>query len=106
MEPGISGEGITRTDMHCHYCSKGFIAELDFSINGKHVVECPHCAHEHCRVIMDGKITADRWEGRNGTIREIKGRSFWKSDVLAAKTSKAHQFIRDSWLRRTDINLE
>lgn len=99
MDVGIAGEGKTRTDMHCHHCGKGFIAELDFSINGNHVVECPRCGHEHCRTIKNGKITDDRWSSRSETER-IKGKSFWKSDVLPAQTSTASLFLRESWLRK------
>lgn len=99
MVPGASGEGLTRTDMDCHNCGGGFIAELDFAINGNHVVECPRCGHEHCRVIKDGKITGERFEGRNGAT--TKGRSFWKSDVLPAQTSTAAIFLRDKWLNLT-----
>lgn len=100
--PGISGGGVTRTDMHCHACSKGFIAELDFSINGNHVVECPRCGHEHCRVIIDGRITDDRW-GTRGYTNTVKGRSFWKSNVLPAQTTTAAAFLRDLWLNRVDF---
>ena len=102
MLPGVEGEGIVRTDMHCHECSKGFIAELDFSVNGDHVVECPRCGHEHCRTIRDGKITGERWSTRNGREGAVsKARSFWKSDVLPAQTSVAAMFLRDLWLNRT-----
>jgi DNA-directed RNA polymerase subunit RPC12/RpoP len=99
--PGVSGEGLTRTDMHCHKCGKGFIAELDFAINGNHVVECPRCGHEHCRVIKNGVITGDRWDGRNGETEPIRGRSFWKSSVLPAQTSTAAAFLRHRWLNLT-----
>ena len=95
--PGISGDGPTRTDCNCTNCSKLFIAELDFSINGQHVVLCPHCGHEHCRVIRDGKITEDRWDSRN-SLPTVKGRSFWKSDVLPMKTSTAAMYLRERWL--------
>ena len=106
MDPGISGTGLTKTDMDCHACSKGFIAELDFSINGEHVIECPRCGHEHCRVINDGMITEDRWSGRNDDgHRRVKARSFWKSDVLPARTTLASLYVRDLWLRRTDGGL-
>lgn len=98
--PGASGEGKARTDMHCHGCGKGFIAELDFSVSGNHVVECPRCGHEHCRVIEDGMITGERWDSRYGEA--VQGRSFWKSDVLPAQTSTASAFLRDLWLNRTD----
>lgn len=98
--PGASGDGPTRTDMHCHACGKGFIAELDFSVNGNHVVECPRCGHEHCRVIRNGEITDDRWSSR-GDLPTVRGRSFWKSDVLPARTTTAAAFLRDLWLNRT-----
>jgi len=99
--PGISGDGPTRTDMHCHDCNAGFVAELDFSISGEHVVECPRCGHEHCRIIQDGEITEERWTSRNDDQPKIRGRSFWKSDVLPARTSIAAQYLRQSWLNRT-----
>ncbi len=95
--PGVSGEGITRTDMSCHNCNGTFIAELDFSINGNHLVECPRCGHPHHRVIKDGEITEERF-GSSNDKPTIKGRSFWKSDVLPCKTSTAAMFLRDRWL--------
>lgn len=97
--PVPSGDGAVRTDMHCHQCGKGFIALLDFSIDGQHVVECPRCGHEHCRVIKDGVITGERWDSRQGRV--IRGRSFWKSTVLPAATTTAAEYLRQAWLRRT-----
>jgi DNA-directed RNA polymerase subunit RPC12/RpoP len=99
----VEGGGVQRTDMHCHSCSKSFVAELDFDINGDHVIECPHCGHEHCRTIKDGKITGDRWDGRNdGDSNRVKARSTWKSSVIQAKSSSVSVFIRDCWLNRSD----
>jgi DNA-directed RNA polymerase subunit RPC12/RpoP len=86
--------------MYCHDCAKNFIAELDFSISGNHVVECPHCGHEHCRVIKDGKITEDRFNSTNG-LPKVTGGSTWKSSVLPLKTSTAAAFLRDKWLNLT-----
>jgi DNA-directed RNA polymerase subunit RPC12/RpoP len=104
--PGYSpmeGGGLQRTKMHCHECNKNFIAELDFDINGDHVVECPWCGHEHCRTIKDGKITGDRWDGRNGNRIDVEKRSVWKSSVIQAKTSTVAHFLRERWLNRSDI---
>jgi len=39
---------------------------MDMSLNGNHVLKCPNCGHEHCRVVVDGQITDDRWDSRNG----------------------------------------
>jgi len=53
------------TEFYCHECDGYIRVELDYDLNGNHVVECPKCGHEHCRVIKDGKVTSDRWDQRN-----------------------------------------
>ena len=97
----LDGGGRQRTDMHCHECNKTFIAELDFDIDGNHIIECPHCAHEHCRVITQGKITGERWDTRRQRVN-VEARCVWKSSVIQAKASTASQFIRNSWLNLSD----
>jgi DNA-directed RNA polymerase subunit RPC12/RpoP len=91
--------GMVRTDLYCHECNKHFIAELDFDIDGKHVVECPHCGHEHCRYIQKGFVSNERWEGRNSneTVK-VPTRRVWKHNSLKATTSSASEFIRNRWL--------
>lgn len=99
----LTHEGETRTDMHCHECSKTFVALLDYSIAGNHVVECPHCGHEHCRVIENGKITEERWSSRHGTDKNrdaIRARRVWKADVLQVTTTSTSEFIRQRWMER------
>lgn len=92
-----------RTDMHCTNCSKNFVARLDFSLNGNHVVLCPWCLHEHCRVITDGEVTEARWESRNGVAtHNVPTSSVWKSDSQPIVTSTAFGFLRDKWLNRSD----
>jgi DNA-directed RNA polymerase subunit RPC12/RpoP len=90
-----------RTDLHCHDCNRTFVALLDYRITGNHVIECPHCGHEHCRVITGGAITGERWDSRYGndkTRDAIRPRRLWKDGVLQAKTSSAAEFIRSKWL--------
>src|SRR5882672_3146776 len=86
-----------KTVMDCHQCSKQFVALLDYSVNGNHVIECAHCGHEHCRVIESGRITEDRWASRHGSDKDrdaIRPRRVWKADSLPARTSSASEFIR------------
>jgi DNA-directed RNA polymerase subunit RPC12/RpoP len=93
----------TRTVMDCHECHKQFVAMLDYSLSGNHIVECAHCGHEHCRVIEKGKITEERWSSRYGSDKDrdgIKVRRVWKHNVLPAATSSASEFIRSRWLER------
>jgi len=55
-----------RTEIYCHECNGYVRFTLDDSLNGNHIITCPNCGHEHCRVIKDGKVTGDRWSSRNG----------------------------------------
>jgi len=55
-----------RQELHCHSCNNYVQFDLDMELNGNHVLECPKCGHEHCRVVENGKITGDRWSSRNG----------------------------------------
>lgn len=100
----MEGGGLQRTEMHCHQCNKTFVAELDFDIDGNHVVECPHCGHEHCRKIEKGKVTSHRWDGRNDNDIRVNKKSVWKSSVIQAKTSSVSAFLRERWLCRSDLN--
>lgn len=97
----LQADEPVRTDLHCTECRKGFVAQLDHSIEGNHIVECPHCGHEHCRVIEGGKVTDDRWSSRHQRI-DVDKRCVWKHDSLPMVTSSASAFIRDRWLNRED----
>ena len=90
------GEGLTRTDINCTNCSKVFIGKVDHGIDGNHIIICPHCGHEHCRVIEKGRITGERWSSRYGEAGKYRG--LWTSQSLPAITSTAAQMIRDRWL--------
>lgn len=96
-------QGEVRTDMHCHNCSKSFLALLDYDVDGNHIFECPYCEHEHCRVIKNGKITEDRWDSRNTNPTPITPRRIWKSQSQNITTSATSHFLRDKWLNRGDI---
>ena len=95
---------VRRTDMYCTECSKNFIAQLDFGLDGNHIVECPYCGHEHCRVIKDGEVTGERWESRAQRI-DVAKRCVWKSDSRPIQTTTAAAFIREVWLSRRDLAL-
>lgn len=96
--------GEKRTDMDCHACSKTFVALIDYDINGNHVINCPHCGHEHCRVINDGEITNERWEGRNDVPPAARPRRIWKNANNTAETLSASHFLRSKWLNRSDVH--
>jgi len=61
-------DNIEITEIHCHECNGYIKFALDKNKNGEHVVICPKCKHEHCRIIKDGIVTGDRWSSRNKDI--------------------------------------
>lgn len=91
-------EGKVRTDMHCTNCSKGFLAVIDYDVDGNHTIICPMCGHSHYRVITGGKITSERWNSASNTTVEDKTQKLWSDSSLKMSTSSASQFLRNRWL--------
>ena len=58
-------DNIEITELHCHDCDGYIKFALDKGKSGEHIVICPKCKHQHCRVIKDGKVLGDRWASRN-----------------------------------------
>jgi len=92
--------GIVRTDMHCHDCSKQFYASIDFEIDGNHIIICPNCGHNHCRVIVNGQVTGERWDSKWGSVNDRTER-IWNHQTLKMETSSAAQFLRNKWIKKS-----
>lgn len=97
---------IERQELYCHNCEKYVQFDLDLSENGKHVLKCPNCEHEHCRYVVDGKITDERWASRNGNIPTYTVSSYTASysaqsvfDTYKSSTTCSYTagFYYDSW---------
>ena len=56
---------MERQELWCHECDKYVQFDIDTELNGNHVIICPDCGHEHCRVVKNGVITNVRWDSRN-----------------------------------------
>lgn len=54
-----------RQELWCHECGMYVQFDIDVELNGNHVIICPNCGHEHCRVVENGRITEARWDSRN-----------------------------------------
>jgi hypothetical protein len=88
-----------RTDVYCHSCDGNFICTIDYRLDGNHVVHCPYCGHEHCRVIVKGVMTSDRWDSRYQEVR-IRPADVWKHAKQPIQTSTVSHFLRERWLNR------
>ena len=85
-------------EIYCHNCRSYVTFKMDMGLNGNHVIICPKCKHEHCRVVKDGEITSDRWDSRNNT--------FYVSIVVYKSTYTFSQssYLATSWLGTTGGN--
>jgi uncharacterized paraquat-inducible protein A len=85
--PGINEDTLERQELHCHACGMYVQFSLDTAINGNHVLNCPNCGHEHCRVVRGGKISDVRWDQRNGALQVYQVISVTFSVTSTAATS-------------------
>jgi hypothetical protein len=91
-----------RQELHCHNCDRHVQFELDMAMEGNHIITCPNCKHEHCRVIRRGKITSERWGQRNGPTYSVSqysnvtysilSNSTWSSSTAGSTSSNFYTF--------------
>lgn len=93
---------IERQELWCHDCSKYVQFDVDVALNGNHVMECPNCGHEHCRVVRDGVITDIRWGQRNGPTYSVATTNATVStnSTFYSSTSSS-MFTYQSWMNTT-----
>jgi len=101
---------VERQELWCHDCENYVQFDVDLSLNGNHVLECPKCGHEHCRVVKDGVISDIRWDSRNGpTIWATNANwsntsnytSYSASSLGAGGGSTANVFLYQAWTNST-----
>ena len=99
-----------RQELYCHNCGKYVQFDVDMELEGNHVLTCPNCGHEHCRVVKGGKITEDRWDSRNPTYQvsssttTFSTTSTWNTYSSTSSTSSyaaASSFLYGSWMNAT-----
>jgi DNA-directed RNA polymerase subunit RPC12/RpoP len=97
---------IERQELYCHECGRYVQFDIDVSLNGNHVLNCPNCGHEHCRVVKNGIITEDRWNSRNPTYNV----STWSMSTSTTSTydyysvntaGTGNSFTYASWMNQT-----
>ena len=74
-----------RQELWCHECQQYVQFDIDTELNGNHVIVCPKCGHEHCRVVENGEVTEVRWDSRN--IDMQAGNTFIATGTTASTAS-------------------
>ena len=85
-------------EIYCHNCGKYVRFKVDETLNGNHVFNCPNCGHEHCRVVINGQITGDRWNSRNITYYPTSVSSSDYSIYANASSDAGTYYLRGAWV--------
>ena len=91
------GEMNIAQEIFCHDCRKYVQFNIDTELDGNHVVICPNCGHEHCRVVKNGVITGDRWDSRNNTYAVSASTITYSSTSTYATCTAANYFTYQNW---------
>jgi hypothetical protein len=75
--PGINDDSLEIQEIHCHNCNRYVQFPIDLSLNGRHVLNCPNCGHEYCRIVNRGVISEERWDTRDNALPRTKYRTRW-----------------------------
>ena len=89
-----------RQEIYCHACGGYVQFVIDLEFDGNHILKCPECGHEHCRVVKNGMITGDRWDSRNGASISVSTSSIsWSYDSSATTFvyNPASAYVFASW---------
>lgn len=104
---------MERQELWCHECQQYVQFDIDTSLNGNHVITCPKCGHEHCRVVENGVITEVRWDSRNansGSMNTYTATAIGTSSTSTyntytgstnAATDSSTSFRYSSWMNLT-----
>jgi len=90
-------ERFERQELYCHACNHFVQFNLDLSLDGKHVLKCPNCDHEHYRIVENGMITADRWANSQTPVIYISSGTTATTVSTWVTTGCADNYLYASW---------
>lgn len=94
---------MERQELYCHNCNR----YVQFNVpaeNGRMVVVCPNCKHEHYRIVRNGVIAEDRWGSSQAPVMYSTNNVTSSASFIAtystssATTSSSSGFVLQSWL--------
>jgi phage FluMu protein Com len=95
---------MEKQELFCHACNKYVRFDVP-ETDGRLIVKCPNCGHEHYRIVMNGIITEERWGSANRnmpTMYAVGTSSATTSFISYYSTSAGtSSFTAQSWLDST-----
>lgn len=94
-----SDDDIQRTEIFCHECGHYIQFNINLAVNGRYVLNCPGCGHEHYRYVEDGRVTDRRWGSSNlPTITANASTTTWS----IASIGTSNTYGSGTWTLRVD----
>ena len=68
-------------ELYCSDCGQYISFPIRRDLTGDYIIVCPKCRHQHCRNVVDGIVTGDRWgdlkhgKRKKGPADKIVGRA-------------------------------
>ena len=59
--------------LHCTNCGRLLQFRTKPEKNGNLIIICDYCGHQHCRVVVNGIVTGDRWDARYKQVDKTYG---------------------------------
>jgi len=78
---------VDTQEIYCTECGEYIRFETKPEKSGNLILVCGHCGHRHCRVVINGIVTSDRWDGMNDSNVDPRWsasskNSLWKEEQM------------------------
>ena len=104
---------IQRQTLGCTNCRIQFRFDMDFELDGNHEIACPGCGHIHYRVVVNGRITEERFNP-NPSYQTFYSTNYYISSTSNSSTADSNyigsggttagtgnMFLSNSWVNTT-----
>lgn len=98
---------MEKQELYCHACGK-YVRFDAPDTDGRLIIECPNCGHEHYRIIENGIITEERWGSANRNMPTMYATAVSSATTsyiaYASAGTATNTFIAQSWLNSTTVS--
>lgn len=62
-----------KQSLYCTNCGEYVYFNTKKEKTGNLIIVCDHCGHQHCRYVVNGVVTSDRWDSRDRSVDKKYG---------------------------------
>jgi len=72
----------------CYDCGEIIKIKLNMDLKGVHMIKCPYCSYEHCRIVENGEIISTHHDPRKNKEKGFDLSQFQRQPIHHAFTTK------------------